>query len=279
MAITTASIALPAEVSAEVISNVQDQSAVMQLARQIALPGRGAVVPVITADPQAYFPDEGDIKTNSDPTLSAKTMKARTISVIVPFSNQFRDSNDALYAEIVKRLPGVLGMAFDEKVFHGAAVSGFDTLANSTAISLATPWTGLVTAKSTIEAADGELTGFAMSNQMETALLGALDGDQRPLFIGGVQEGSVNRILGVDAVKAKNAYKDDTTDVLGFAGDWNKALYGIANGVNIAIADQATLTTSSGTVNLFERNMFAVRCEIEVGFVAAMANQFVKLTE
>ena len=39
-------------------------------------------------------------------------------------------------------------------------------------------------------------------------------------------------------------------------------------GVQIAISDQATLTISDTPVNLWERNMFAVRAEIEVGFVA-----------
>ena len=37
-------------------------------------------------------------------------------------------------------------------------------------------------------------------------------------------------------------------------------------GVQIAIADQATLDDGGTPINLFQQNMFAVRAEIEVGF-------------
>ena len=38
--------------------------------------------------------------------------------------------------------------------------------------------------------------------------------------------------------------------------------------MKISISDEATLTISDSAVNLWEHNMFAVRAEIEVGFVA-----------
>jgi hypothetical protein len=46
-------------------------------------------------------------------------------------------------------------------------------------------------------------------------------------------------------------------------------MYGVVEGVNISISDQATLDLGNGqTINLFQQNMFAVRAEIEIGFVA-----------
>ena len=45
-------------------------------------------------------------------------------------------------------------------------------------------------------------------------------------------------------------------------------MYGTVEGVKISISDEATLTISNSAVNLWEHNMFAVRAEIEVGFVA-----------
>jgi len=61
--------------------------------------------------------------------------------------------------------------------------------------------------------------------------------------------------------------------VVGIAGDWTKAVYGAVEGVKIDISDQATLTYKDAsnndvTLNLWQRNMFAVRAEIEVGFRA-----------
>lgn len=43
-------------------------------------------------------------------------------------------------------------------------------------------------------------------------------------------------------------------------------MYGTVEGVQIAIADQATLDDGGTPINLFQQNMFAVRAEIEVGF-------------
>ena len=56
-------------------------------------------------------------------------------------------------------------------------------------------------------------------------------------------------------------------------------MYGVVEGVNISISDQATLDLGGGaTINLFQQNMFAVLVEIEVGFVAETA-YFAKLTK
>lgn len=153
MPITNASLSLPAEVSQEIVSNAIQESAVMQLARQVALPGHGAAIPVITGDPTAYFVDEGQVKTNTDAKLETKTMKGRTIAIIEPFSNQFRDDSSELYDELVARLPMLLAQRFDEQVFHGDAVTGFDTLKDAAAVSLdADAWAGLVTCRETVEA-------------------------------------------------------------------------------------------------------------------------------
>ena len=283
MAITNASISLPAEVSKDIISNTLQESAIMQLARQIELPGHGAVVPVITGDPQAYFVDEGAVKTHSDATLVAKTMKPRTIAIIEPFSLQFANNNDALYNEMVARLPLLLAQRFDKEVFTGTAVTGFDTLSEATGVSIDSDvWAGLVAARAAIEAADGELNGWALSNQCITKMLGVKTTDGYPVFSQGVTEKEYGRLIGEPVVKAKATYAakvaSTSDEVLGFAGDWTKALFGIVDDVQIKVSDDATLTTTSGTLNLFERNMFAVRCEVEVGFVVADSDQFVKIT-
>lgn len=61
--------------------------------------------------------------------------------------------------------------------------------------------------------------------------------------------------------------------VVGVAGDWTKAMYGTVEGIKISVSDQATLSytdTSNNavTLNLWQRNMVAIRAEIELGFRA-----------
>ena len=49
---TASNIVLPQTVASEVLSNVQEGSAVMQLARRQTIPGTGVKINVITGDPE-----------------------------------------------------------------------------------------------------------------------------------------------------------------------------------------------------------------------------------
>lgn len=274
-------ISLPTDVSQEIIQKTQEGSAVMQLARQINLPGRGITIPVITNDPTPAWVGETEAKPVSNPTLSTKIMRGYTLAVIVPFSNQFRRDMGALYDALISRLPAVLGEKFDNTVFGGTQAPGddFDTLAEVTAHSLASDvYGGLVNADTQISLAGGINTGYVISPQAKGILLGAKDDNDRPLFINSVAEGAIPMILGVPTKTTKGAYIDGSPKTVGFAGDWSKAMYGIVEGVDITISDQATLDLGGGsTINLFQQNMFAVRAEIECGFIAD-TSVFAKLT-
>ena len=264
-------VALPTELSAEIIQKTQDASAVMQLARQIALPGRGLTIPVITSDPEAAWVDETDAKPVSNPGLSQKVMQAYKLAVIVPFSMEFRRDAAALYDALVERLPAALASKFDYTVFHGTAPgSNFDTFAAATAqnIGASNTYAGFVSADADIATHGGIMNGIALSPQGKSAVLGATDGDQRPLFINNVAEGAVPMILGAKTVLDKAAYKAGTPNVVGIAGDWSQAMYGTVEGVRVTYSEDAALTINNTLTSLFEHNMFAVRAEIEVGFRA-----------
>lgn len=282
-------ITLPTELSGEIIQKTQEASAVMQLARQIRLPGRGVTIPVITSDPEANWVAETNQKPVSNPGLSQKVMTPYKLAVIVPFSDEFRRDAAALYDQLVARLPGALAKKFDNTVFNGSTPgTGFDVLSGCSAQSIDVNASGvggfysaIVGADIDIAAHDGDLNGFAMSPQARGEMLSALDKDGRPIFINNVAEGAIPRLLGQPVYYSRGLYGAGNAasgsgsgavaakpDTLGFAGDWTKAMYGTVEGVKISISDEATLTISDTAVNLWEHNMFAVRAEIEVGFVA-----------
>lgn len=268
-------IDLPTEVSNIILQKAQEDSAVMQLATRIELPGLGLTIPVITGDPEAAWVTETGVKPVSNPGLEKKVMQAYKLAVIVPFSNEFKRDAGALYDALVARLPRSLAQKFDATVFHGAAPgSNFDTFASCTAQNIGgtNTYAGLVAADGDIATHGGILNGFAISPQGKGVLLSAVDGNERPLFINSVAEGAIPMILGAKTYQSKGAYKAGTPNVVGFAGDWTQALYGIVQGIDVSISDQATLTVGSGdsatTINLWQQNMFAVRAEVEIGFRA-----------
>ena len=289
------SITLPNEVSNMIIQGTQEASAVMALANRINLPGPGITIPMITADPEADWVAETAAKPVSNPSLSTKVMTPYKLAVIVPFSDEFARDYNALYDALVARIPGALAKKFDATVFGNGDKPGddFDNFAAVTTQSLASDaYAGLVAADTDVALHGGVVNGYAISPQMRGILLGAEDTSHRPIFINNVAEGAIPRLLGHPVYYSKGLYdagnaasgtagqegyvaaKDDT---IGIAGDWTKAWYGTVEGVKIDISNQATLTISGSAVNLWEHNMFAVKAEIEVGFIAD-TNVFNRIT-
>lgn len=289
-------INLPAEVAAEIWSNMQDASAVQTLAREIQLPGRGAVIPIITADPTATFVAETGVKAVANPTFANKLIQGQTLAVVVPFSNQFLRDASTLYSECVNRLPLALAKAFDTYVFgSGGSLSNFAQLGGASAVAL-TPgadvslntYTGLVQAYTKISTAGGELSGWALSPAGKGLLLGQVDTTGRPLLLESMTDGtSVPTLLGERVAYSRAAGASGTPNVVGFAGDWSNAVWGSVEGVQISVSEGA-IQTGTATVDstevpvmmpLWQQNMFAVRAEIEIGFQVADTTKFVKLTD
>ena len=288
--INRSNIQLPNSVSSEILQKTQEASIIMRLARQIPLPGNGVQIPVIASDPAAEWVTETGAKPVSTPTLDKKIMQAHKLAVIVPFSNEFRRDVPALYNALIARLPGVLAEKFDNTVIFGPAsgtLANFDNFSAVTGYALdeanKTVYDGLVAADGGISTAGGIMNGIALAPQGKSVLLGAVDGEGRPLF-NTVFESGISRVLGAPVHISKAAYKAGTSgsgatpDIVGIAGDWTHAMYGTVEGVQVRYSADATLTSGNTTINLFQQNMFAVLVEIEVGFVAE-TNYFAKLTK
>lgn len=280
----TTGVVLPNEVSSEIWKKTVEESAVMQLARRIELPGAGLEFPMITGEPTANWVNETEAKPVSNHTVGSKKMKGYTMAVIVPFSNQFRRDMGRLYDEMVASAPKALGTKLDKTVFGGDEVPGelFDTMKDVASVEIESdPWTGLVTADATVSAGDGILNGWAIAPQAKAMLLTATDTMGRPLFVGSMTgSAAVPSLMGQPTHVKKGVYlakSGGNPAQLGFAGDWSSALYGVVEDIKTSFTEQASITIDGESVNLWERNMFAVRFEFEVGFRMKYPEHFVKL--
>jgi HK97 family phage major capsid protein len=281
-------VTLPKTVSNEIWTKTQNASIIQQLCRRIPLPAGGIDVPIITGDPVASWVNETDEKPVSRSTFGVKTIKGYKMAVIEPFSNEFRRDLPQLYGALVSRLPGVLAAKFDATAlgFQATPGSGFDTLASAPAVSINTnAYSGFLAALSSVANVGGaDVTGWALSTQGEIALLGALDTTGRPIFSTSVTEvGSVGSVLARPVYKAPSVYKagvftGSVASTVGFGGDWQSAVWGTVEDITIKVSDQASLNDGGTTINLWQRNMFAVMVEFEVGFAVRDANRFARLT-
>lgn len=275
----TTGIVLPSEVSSEIWGSTVENSAVMTAARQISLPGSGTSIQIITGEPEAQWVDETDPKPTGTHSFANKAIRPYTLAIIEPFSNQFRRDLPSLYAELVRRLPYALGKKFDRTVFGevDAPGSDFDTLDTAASMSVGKDiYQDLVAAYNAVTTAGGTPSAWAAQPELQGKLLAATDGFGRPLFASDATTTNViGSMLGLPVVKVGNTGSDN----IGVVGAFQEsAVWGSVEGIEIDISDQATLGTSGNQINLFERNMFAVRAEIEVGFRVKDINHFVKLT-
>ena len=113
----------------------------MSLANRMVIPGSGVTMNVITGDPTPAWTVESTEKTVSKPTFENKVMQPYKLAVIVPFSDQFRRDEAALYDAIVSRVPGALGKYFDQTVLFGDNNPGtnFDDLSAAAAVDVLQP--------------------------------------------------------------------------------------------------------------------------------------------
>lgn len=281
---TSAGVAnlLPKSVSQEIWGAAVEESAVMRASRRMDLPGGGISIPIITGEPTADWVNETDEKPVSRHTVGSKNMVGYTLAVIEPFSNQFRRDLPGLYAELARRLPYAIGKKFDETVLFGTAPgSDFDTLADAAAVEI--PKTGTIDALGTVlgnvGGAGGNLSHWLISPQLESTVRLSKDGQGNYAFMPDARTdgGSIGSIFGVPVLKSKGVYREGVA--AGIAGDFaGSAVVGVVEDINVSISDQATINDNGTALHLWQRNMFAIRAEIEVGFIVRDKAHFNRLT-
>ena len=295
----TTNVILDADLSSEIWANTIEESAFMRAARRINIPGSGVKVQTITGEPQASWVDETNIKPIGFHTFGNKTITPYKLAIIEPFSQEFLRDKNALYAECVRRLPAALGKKFDSTIMGAVAPgTGFDVLGTGVSATSLLPDTGVtvydrfVAVDAAIAANDGILSNIILAPQGKSIVLGAKDGDGRPLFTPGVGSNAIGSILGADVTVAKGVYvagaagtggAAGTPAVVGVAGDFSDVVWGSVEGVKMAVSDAATLSYTDAnsqavTINLWQQNMVAVRFEIEVAFAVRDKGQLMLLT-
>lgn len=280
---------LPPDVTSEIFADMLEQSAAQQAARQVDVPGSGLSIPVITGEPNAGFVKETEEKPVSKSSLGQKNLTPHTLAVIEPFSNQFRRDLPGLYRELRRRLPFALGKAFDEAVFFGtdAPTGGWDDLSSVSQtldLTSGTVYDDIVDAMAAIGQAGGNLDGLVVSPAGQAALMKA-KANGEPLFVPSpINSRGVGQVLGRPVYVTRAVHNDPqdsgaTANTEGFLGDWSSAVWGAVDGINISVSSQATITDGQGnTINLWQRNMFAVRAEVEIGFTHQTDSKFYELT-
>ena len=275
----TTGVQLPPEVSQEIWQNVQAESVVMGLARNVPLSGAGTVYHEVLTDSVPEFVGETERKPVSNPTVGNKTLKPHKIAVVQTYSDEFRRDLPGLFNALVQRLPGSLARTFDLAALHGvgAPAADFDDLSGSTEVSI------LNTTPGSVDAYAGFLNALAAVPTLDAWALNALGQvtalSNRDTNGGSIlnqnvlTNGSIGSVLGKPVFSSENAGQPgtagDSPAVLGVAGDWTKAVWGQVEAISVDISDNPVYNSDGSLVTAgWQDNMIGVRAEIHVGFIA-----------
>lgn len=296
---------LPADVSQEIQSKMLEASVIQTLGRQVSVPGSGLTIPVVSGEPTASWVAESDDKPVSRHTLNKLNLTPKKLAVIEPFSDEFRRDLPGLYAELVRRLPFSLAKKFDQDAIYGDRTqigSLYDegeaaaTNADLQTLDATDTYGDFLAAVAKVATNGYDADGIAINPAGEALLMGAVTTAGSPLFLpNAMGSRGVGSVFGRPVFRSRNvAFASADADIdadgsgggttevdtlYGIVGQWDKAIWGTVEGIQVSFSDQATLTDGGTQINLWQRNMFAVRAEIEIGFVVADPKAFVFLTD
>ena len=279
---------IPTEQGDLIIKKVIDDSVITKLAKYEPMTKPKKVFSYLAEGPGAYWVGEAEkIQTSSAKWLTV-TMEAKKLGVILPVSKEFLRYSVTDFFNIMKP---EIAKAFQTK-FDQAAVFGIDS-PYQTGISI---YERAVTAEnvlpqsgdiyqdlngliSLIEDGDNEAEAFITTRKFNRELRAAVDSRSIPIF-NEVRDGVTNQVLGLPISYAnKNAW--DYTKAALITGEFDSARYGILQNIEYAISEDATLSTitdeSGDPINLFERDMFALRATMHIGFLTIKDDAFAVL--
>ena len=277
---------IPAETGNLVIKDVMQGSAVMQLAKAEEMTSPKKTFTYLADGLGAYWVSETERIQTSKPQYLQAEMEAKKVGVIIPLSKEFLRYTAKDFFNEVRPL---IAETFYKK-FDAAALFGTDTPYGDSGKAIFTGATeeGNVIADTgnlyadandaliAIEENDNDPNGILSTRSFRGKMRGALDTNGQPIFDG------QNELLGLPIAYTQGA-SFDKTKAQALFGDWDYARYGILQGIEYAISEDATLTTLTADdatgqpVSLFERDMFALRATMHVAFMNVKPDAFAAL--
>lgn len=275
---------IPEERSREIIQNLPQQSAALQLFRRVTMSSKVTRQPVLSALPTAYWVN-GDtgLKQTTEMAWSNKTLVAEELAVIVPVPEAVLDDAEFdIWGEVRPRLEEAFGIALDQAVLFGegkpaswtdpAIVPG--AVAAGNAVAMGTSATDFAddinNVMAAVEADGFDVNGFVARRAIRARLRGLRDGNNNFLFSPSLTAGTPATLYGEPLVYVSNGAWDDTAAEL-ITGDFTRGIIGIRQDFTLKVLDQAVISDETGKVilNLAQQDAVALRAVMRVAYAVA----------
>jgi HK97 family phage major capsid protein len=265
-----------------IMKEVAQNSIVMQLGKYHEMDGKQEkTVHVQTDGVSAYWVNETETIKTDKPEIVPVTLRAHKLGIILLAS---REALNYTWEKFFEDMKPQIVEAFYTKIDEAGLLGHETPFANSVAkaakdaskvIGGPVTYENILKLEDKLLDDDIEINAFVSRVSNRSALRDARDGDKKTIF-----DKDTNKLDGTIVVdmKSKQFKKGDL-----IAGDFDNLIYGVPYNINYKISEEGQITTvknADGTpVNLFEQEMIAIRCTMDIAVMITKTNAFAKLTD
>jgi phage capsid family len=265
-----------------IMKEVAQNSIVMQLGKYHEMDGKQEkTVHVQTDGVSAYWVNETETIKTDKPEIVPVTLRAHKLGIILLAS---REALNYTWEKFFEDMKPQIVEAFYTKIDEAGLLGHETPFTNSVAkaakdaskvIGGPVTYENILKLEDKLLDDDIEINAFVSRVSNRSALRDARDGDKKTIY-----DKDTNKLDGTVVVdmKSKQFKKGDL-----LAGDFDNLIYGVPYNINYKISEEGQITTvknADGTpVNLFEQEMIAIRCTMDIAVMITKTNAFAKLTD
>ncbi|MBC2303383.1 phage major capsid protein [Listeria booriae] len=273
---------IPTNSSEQIITTVKNGSALMKLAKAVPMTKPVEEFTYMTGV-GAYWVNEAERIQTSKPTFVKAKMQSHKMGVIIPTTKEnLRYSVTNFFSLMQAEIAEAFYKKFDEAGFTGVnspyanSVLNAAKNVNNVIVETTNKYDDINEAIAAIEDNDLEPNGMATIRKQRVKYRSTKDENGMPIF-NSANSNKVDDILGLPiAYVPKTTFGSD--EAVEFIGDWDKAYYGILQGIEYEILTEATLTTvedeNGKPINLAERDMAAIKATFDIAFMIVKEEAF-----
>ncbi|PAK69933.1 phage major capsid protein [Staphylococcus haemolyticus] len=268
-----------------VLREVMETSKIMQLGKYQEMDGTEKDFVFWADKPGAYWVGEGQkIETSKATWLEAK-MRAYKLGVILPVTKEFLNYTYSDFFEAMKpMIAEAFARKFDEAGILNVGDNPFNKSIEQSVQTAGNVINGeynednLLDLEALIENNDYDPNAFISKRTNRRALSSIVDSvSNERLFEKGKGRNAIDTLDGLPVVNLKSPdYKENVI----YTGDFNQLFYGIPQRIEYKIDDSSQLSTikdgNGELINLFERDMLALRATMHVAVHIADDKAFAK---
>lgn len=282
---------VPSEQGSLTMREFMANSVAMQLATPEPMTTLKKKFSYLADGPGAYWVGEGKKIETSKATWLEAEMEAKKLGVILPVSNEFlKYSVSDFFTQMRPAIAEAFYLKFDQAALfnndspYAAGTSVWENIvASGNSVALGTEpnlYLDLNEVVALVEDGDNDANGFTTTRRFRKNLRGEVDQNNKPIFNEATQ-GAPASVLG-EALGYVSADAWDYSKAHMLTGDWNYARYGILQDMEYKISEDATISSivdeNGEPINLFERDLVALRVTMYVGFMTLKEDAFAALT-